>query len=239
MAQYHKGSKHVSVAVFDVGQGIPASLTHGGRTFDSPSESLKLALGKGVTDGNGAGNGLWMMDMVVSATAGSFTLTSDGARYHVNHGTADDEPQPKTSKVTKVKEGTTLVDFQLQTDAPIDLAKALDGFDHTALWMEDRLEESLEDARMMVKEDSRGCASRYEGKAFANKVCNLLSNISGKCTLDFDGIEIVSASFIDELFSTLFAQYGFMEFLNRVRFANLSKNSIAVMNACFHNRYFG
>ena len=197
-----------------------------------------LALQEGITDGNGAGNGLWLMDKVVAATAGSFVLASDGARYSKKHYSANDEPKTALSTVSKIEEGTTLVDFQLQTNGPIDLAQILDGYSHVDLWVEDRLEEDLSDARMMVKEDSRGCASRYEGSAFANKVCNLLSSIPGRCILDFAGIDIVSASFIDELVSSLIAHCGFVGFLNRVRFANLSTASIAVMDACFRNRYF-
>ncbi|WP_165046358.1 ATP-binding protein [Adlercreutzia sp. ZJ138] len=238
MVQYHKGSHHVAVAVFDTGQGIPASLMRGGHKFESTTESLLLALRKGVTDGNGAGNGLWLMDRVVAATSGSFTLASDGIRYFTKHYTANGEPRSALSIVSKIKDGTTLVDLQLQTDSPIDLVETLDGYSHVDLWVEDRLESDFDNARMRVDKDSRGCASRYEGKAFANKVCNLLSNIPGQCILDFTNIDIVSASFIDELVSDLLVQYGFVGFLNRVRFVNLSAASIVVMDACFRNRYF-
>lgn len=238
MVQYHKGNRHAAVAVFDAGQGVPASLMHGGHRFASVAESLTLALQKGVTDGNGAGNGLWLMDEVVAATAGSFSLTSDGVRYSTKHYQANDEPKTTSSTVSKTKEGTTLVDFQLQADKPIDLAVTLGGHDHVDLWVENHLEESTDDVRMIVREDSRGTASRYEGRAFANKVCNLLSGVPGRCILDFTGIDIVSASFIDELVSALLEQYGFVDFLSRIRFANLSAASIAVMDACFRNRYF-
>lgn len=238
MVQYHKGSRHAAVTVFDAGQGIPASLSRGNHVFDSAADGLTLALQEGITDGNGAGNGLWLMDKVVAAAAGSFVLASDGARYSKKHYRANDEPKTAFSAVSKIKDGTTLVDFQLQTDDPIDLSELLDGYSHVDIWLEDRLEDSLDDARMMVKEDSRGCASRYEGKAFANKACNLLSNIPGRCVLDFAGIDIVSASFIDELVSSLIIYCGFVGFLNRVRFTNLSAASIAVMDTCFRNRYF-
>ena len=175
---------------------------------------------------------------MASATAGSFSLTSDGVRYSTKHYQANDEPKTTSSTVSKTKEGTTLVDFQLQADKPIDLAVTLGGHDHVDLWVENHLEESTDDVRMIVREDSRGTASRYEGRAFANKVCNLLSGVPGRCILDFTGIDIVSASFIDELVSALLEQYGFVDFLSRIRFANLSAASIAVMDACFRNRYF-
>lgn len=238
MVQYHKVSQHVVVTVFDAGQGIPASLERGNYEYESGGESLILALSKGVTDGHGAGNGLWIMDRIVAATAGSLVLTSDGARYSKRHYALDDEPKTTFSTVSKVKDGTTLVDFRLDTDIPIDLVEVLDGYSHVDLWAESHLEESLNDARMIVKEDSRGCASRYEGKAFANKACNLLSSVSGRCILDFTDIDIVSASFIDELVSNLLAYCGFVGFITRVKFVNLSAASVAIMDACFRNRYF-
>ena len=62
MAQVHRQSNKVAIAVYDDGIGIPNSLRSGGVAFADTKEAIQLALSKGVTDGNGAGNGLWLLD---------------------------------------------------------------------------------------------------------------------------------------------------------------------------------
>ncbi len=69
MAQYHKSEQRIAVAVFDLGQGIPSSLAKGGIRASSPSEALGVAIQRGVGDGAGAGNGLWMMERIVSPSS--------------------------------------------------------------------------------------------------------------------------------------------------------------------------
>lgn len=143
MVQHHAKNHQVAAAVFDTGQGIERSLAHGGYSFSSAEEALSFALQKGTTDGNSAGNGLWMMSSIVSASAGSFELTSNGTKYSLRHRSVNDTPEPKLSAVRKIKEGTTLVDFQLRTDNPIQLEKILDNYSPVNLWIEDHLDNQL------------------------------------------------------------------------------------------------
>ena len=78
MAQVHRQSNKVAIAVHDDGIGIPNSLRSGGVAFADTKEAIQLALSKGVTDGNGAGNGLWLLDSIVDAASGLsiFSLTA-------------------------------------------------------------------------------------------------------------------------------------------------------------------
>lgn len=237
MAQYHYREHKIAVAVFDAGQGIPASLRAGGVVFHTAHEALQKSLMQGVTDGNGAGNGLWMMDQIVLASKGSFDLTSDGVRYSVRHMDTGN-PKATSSKVNKIKEGTTLVDFQLKSDTDISLEDVL-GTSPTYLWYEDHIDESTDYLIVDVKRESRGVGSRYEAGAFANTVLNLISGADCRCVLDFSGIPIVSASFADQLVGDLIKAVGFVGFVSRIRFKHLSKSSVAVIDECFRNRFFG
>ena len=85
MAQVHRQSNKVAIAVYDDGIGIPDSLRSGGVAFADTKEAIQLALSKGVTDGNGAGNGLWLLDSIVDAASGSLDIQSDGIGYRKVH----------------------------------------------------------------------------------------------------------------------------------------------------------
>ena len=58
MAQVHKESGRIAIAVYDNGAGIPSPLRSAGYEFDGSEAAILLALQRGVTDNRGAGNGL-------------------------------------------------------------------------------------------------------------------------------------------------------------------------------------
>lgn len=245
MAQYHKSEQRIAVAVFDLGQGIPSSLAKGGIRASSPSEALSAAIQRGVGDGAGAGNGLWMMKQIVSCSSGSFELTSDGARYAVRHHQNSEAAVPAISAVTPFKSGTTLVDFQLHTSRPLDIQTALNA-DPVNLWVDNHLidlqipsNQSNEALLISVAQESRGCASRYEAKAFANIAGNLMESAPGICILNFNGISMVSASFADELLVRLIDRFGIITVIQRLNFQGLTPTNAAMFDHCFQGRLFG
>lgn len=245
MAQYHKSEQRIAVAVFDLGQGIPSSLAKGGIRASSPSEALGVAIQRGVGDGAGAGNGLWMMERIVSRSSGSFELTSDGARYAVRHRQDSEVAAPAVSSVTPFKSGTTLVDFQLHTSRPLDIQAALDT-DPINLWIDNHLvdlptssNQPNEALLVSVAKESRGCASRYEAKAFANMAGNLMESTPDVCILDFNGISMVSASYADELLMRLIDRFGIITVIQRLSFKGLSPTNAAMFDRCFRGRLFG
>ena len=241
MVQYHRTNQRIAVAVFDLGQGIPSSLASGKVAFNSKESALEAAVRKGVGDGTGGGNGLWMMERIVSSSHGSFELTSDGARFACRHHSDCEKPKASVSSVSQIKDGTTLVDFQLHTDRPLDLVLAL-GAEHANLWLEDHSVDATHIGRVAeallvsVSDESRGCASRYEAQFFATMVGNLMEEAPGLCVLDFGGVETVSASFADELLVRLIRRFGIVSVIQRIAFRNLSSINAAIFNQCFEGR---
>ena len=77
MAQVHKESGCIAIAVYDNGAGIPSSLRSAGYEFDGSEAAILLALQRGVTDNRGAGNGLWGLNETVRAGRGSLEITTD------------------------------------------------------------------------------------------------------------------------------------------------------------------
>lgn len=241
MVQYHKSNQRIAVAVFDLGQGIPSSLASGKVTFDNKGKALEAAIQKGVGDGTGGGNGLWMMERIVNSSHGSFELTSDGARFACRHHSDSDNPKASTSSVNQIKDGTTLVDFQLHTDRPLDLVSIL-GAEHTNLWLDNHCVDmayfghNAEVFQISVSSESRGCASRFEAQSFATLVGNLMEEAPNPCILDFGGVETVSASFADELLVRLIQRFGIISVIQRISFQNLSPINATIFDRCFDGR---
>ena len=236
MVQHHKNTGRIVAAVFDAGQGIVASLREGGMPIHSEEEGLQKAMMRGITSGNGAGNGLWMMERIVLASSGSFDLVSDGARHSLRNSIPS-RPRSTSSNAGKFKDGTTLVDFQISCEDDILLDEALESR-KTDLWLEDHYAGNNQDVIVTVRDEARGCGSRLEGKYFSNVVLNLCGATSGKCILDFTSISIVSASFADQLISDLVDELTFLGFMNRIVFEGLSPACAIVINECFRTRYY-
>lgn len=122
MAQVHRQSNKVAIAVHDDGIGIPNSLRSGGVAFADTKEAIQLALSKGVTDGNGAGNGLWLLDSIVDAASGSLDIQSDGIGYRKVHKHKGSDATVAFRNVNTPAGGSTLVDFQISTNSSISMS---------------------------------------------------------------------------------------------------------------------
>lgn len=236
MGQYHKHNHRIAVAVFDSGRGIRSSLESGRGMAIGSRDALTLALQRGVTSGQGAGNGLWLMSRIVEAANGSFELTSDNVMYSVRHDADTPVPIANFSSVKKLKTSTTLVDFQIDTDLNIDLEKTLAGHKPADLWIEDRLLDDLENVKIMASFESRGFGSRYEAKAFCNIVLNAMNNIDGKCIIDFSNVSVISASFADELITRLIYELGIVGYTNRISLVNLTGLCRTMFDDCIKHR---
>lgn len=236
MAQYHWSNNRIAVTVFDYGQGIRTSLGKARKGLNL-QESLKTALERGVTGGNGAGNGLWMMSRIIEDSAGQFSIASDNARYSLTHPDHSSTPYTYFSAFAPIKEGTTLVDFQLNTNQGIEFAKVLDGYEPIDLWYESHLNEKLDEIIFCVAKEAKGTRSRRSAAAFANLVLNTIKGKPEKCVIDFDQAPNMSASFADELILAFVETLGFTGFFNRVDLLNLSPFNQAIVDSCMNGRF--
>lgn len=236
MVQYHRSSKRIAVAVFDYGQGIPSSLRRAKRGL-TLQESLSMALQRGVTGGNGAGNGLWMMSEIVSASVGQFSIASDHSRYSIIHHDREKAPYTRFSSYSPIKQGTTLIDFQLSSNREIDFNDALDGYEPTDLWYENHLDDDLDCITFRVSDESKGARSRRSAKAFSNLVLNTIKGKPEKCVIDFTGAPNMSASYADELLLSFVEKMGFTSFISRIELAHLSQFNRAIVDSCMKVRF--
>ena len=240
MAQVHHKQHRIAISVYDTGRGILASLKEGGLAPANAHDAISMALKRGVTDGRGAGKGLWMLNEIVRLNSGSFDIVSSGARYSLRHNEKATDPAIVNSDVRAIHDGTTLVDFQLNTDRETNIEVAIPGYDFTDLWTESHEDPSNPNGlRLNVKCESPGLGTRLDARKFANVVYNAASSSGGKIVLNFNGIGIVSLSFADELISQLFKMFGFTMLLNRIEFDGLEPACRKVLDEAAQSRFEG
>lgn len=227
MAQVHYKTNKIAISVFDNGIGIQGSLSRGGRMADTVEEAINMAFERGVTDGKGAGNGLWLLREVVKQGLGSISVVTSGISLDIIHDEGvEDIPHPRKFSSTS---GMTLVDFQLFPSSAIDLNEIMGGASPVDLWTENHeVDDDGKTIKLNVKTEAHGLGSRFDAKLFRTVVENVLADQDITALLDFNDIEIVSMSFADELINKLKERIGVDQFNRRVRFANLSSGCQSV-----------
>lgn len=172
----------------------------------SPEDAITMAIQKGVTSGNGRGNGLWILERIVAENEGSLEITSSGARFSLIAADKDGLRSTAFSKASTEVPGTTLVDFQLDVHTPTSIAAALD-YEPVNLWLESHEDDTNEtDAVIRLAEESKGFGTRISARQMRVMVHNLSREFSGRIVLDFRGVELISTSYADELVSKLLEQ---------------------------------
>lgn len=230
MAQVHKESGRIAIAVYDNGAGIPSPLRSAGYEFDGSEAAILLALQRGVTDNRGAGNGLWVLNETVRAGRGSLEITADGVQYSLGICGGGEATFSLRSKIPGG--GTTLVDFQLKATDSISLEDIVGESGIVDLWAEAHEDAADErDMRLFVKKESAGLGSRFDAERFLMLVENCLVEADGKVIIDFEGVESISLSFADELIRKLVSKYGLIGFMQRFRMENLSRECAVAINA--------
>lgn len=229
MAQVHYKTNKIAISVFDNGIGIQESLSRGGRMTDTVEEAINMAFERGVTDGKGAGNGLWLLREVVKQGLGSISVVTSGTSLDVIHKEGvEDIPHLRQFNSPS---GTTLVDFQLFPSSAINLNVIMGGASPVDLWTENHeVDDFGKTIKLNVKTEAHGLGSRSDAKLFRTVVENVLADQDITVLLDFNDVEIVSMSFADELINKLKERIGVDQFNRRVRIANLSSGCQAVFN---------
>lgn len=234
MAQVHPSGSRIAIAVYDNGIGMMNSLKIGGVAVSGPEDAIISGLQKGITDGKGKGNGLWLLNEIVKEGEGSLEITSSGVRYSLWHQRFPNEqgfPKGSFSKVSSAINRATLVDFQICTDKAISINRIMGECGFTDLWKENHEDPENEiDHRLSVLRDSAGLGTRHDAGGLRTLAINTMNDTEGAVILDFSGIEIVSFSFADEAIGKLRDAVGAETFRNRFRLAGLNDNCRTIIN---------
>lgn len=229
MAQLHKQSKTFCFCVFDYGLGIYNSLRNSKHAPTTPLQAITLAMSERITrDENiGQGNGLWGLSNIIKEANGRLLISSGGARYLFNNG---DEQQVETGDFNLGRQhGTTIVDFQLNYSTPIDVARALNGYEPTDFWAEQHENENGQ-IEIDVASQANGTGTRRSAERLKNIVVNFLKGGHSPIILDFQNVRIISSSFADELIGKLIGTLGFSKFMQHIVISNVNDFNEAVIN---------
>lgn len=235
MAQLHKSVKQLSVCIFDTGIGIYNSLKTSKHHPETPLDAITLALQEKVTrDENiGQGNGLWGFSELISHAKGRFEVSSAGAVYR------NDNEMVKTTcsgYLNLGREwGTTLIDFQLNYSNEINVGKALNGYQPLDLWLED-MEAANGDIIISVANQSSGTGTRKSAEKLRTMIMNIVLAEKKRVVLDFDGVNLLSSSFSDELIGKIISKYGFVFFINHFNIKNLTGFNASILNRSVQQR---
>ena len=234
MGQVHKEKKRVSLCVFDMGIGIYGSLKQSKHCPRTPLDGLTMALQEKITrDENvGQGNGMWGLKRIIDENGGNLTIESNSAMFRCMGENVE------TKGVRRYKAGdfanATLVDFQLDISNSVDIAQALNGHEPLDFWLEGHeIEDSL---YFSLQKDSVGTGTRIAAQKLKNQIFNSLKEGSRKVILDFEGVNVVSSSFADELIGKIIAERGFLYFMYNFELKNVSPFNMSVINRSVEQR---
>ena len=235
MAQIQKQAKIFSFCVYDCGIGIYNSLKDTKYHPEKPIDAITLALQERITrdESIGQGNGLWGLSNIVKDSNGNMEISSGGAKYCYNGG-----------KIKTIKEGgfvlsrgygTSFIDVQINYDKEINIFNSLGGYEPLDLWLEN-LEDENDNYVLKVAELSSGTGTRQAAQKLKNIALNI-SNIEKKIVIfDFNGINLISSSFADELIGKLINEKGLYYFMSAFKITHLSAENIAVLNRSVEQR---
>ena len=229
MAQQNKQNKTFSFCVFDAGIGIFNSLHDSKHAPETPLAAILMSMKERITRNEkvGQGNGLWGLSQIIKETKGKLLISSGGARYEYVNGA---ENAVKNGDFNLGKEhGTTMIDFQLNYSSPIDVTRALDGFDPLDLWLENR-ENEKGDIVLDVAKESNGTGTRKSAERMRNIVINCFKQNYDVVNLDFKNVTMLSSSFADELVGKLMAKFGISKFMEHIVLSNLNSFNSAIVN---------
>ena len=120
--------------------------------------------------------------------------------------------------------GATSVVFILKLQNTIDIQSAfssIGGYDGFDIRIDNMITD--DDAYLYdAFENSTGTATRESGELLRNDVINVIRRTNGKIILDFQGVQTVSSSFVDEFIAKLVIRLGFLKFNHFVKLINMN-----------------
>lgn len=225
-------SAHViDIGIVDMGRGIRASLGDVLEPWDSHGTAIDRALQRGVTRDLdvGQGNGLAGALEITTRNQGRFDLWSGDAVFHLRRG------EDRRFSVLPSEVPGTGASFCLDPRHPVDLADTFIGAPGFT-FMEAEALRIGEAGGLVVRAEVSNTGTRTTARRLRHKVMNLVPDAEGAFTLDFEGIERASSSFLDELLGRMAVALGPDTFKQKVRLVNLNERLVNMANVVVQQR---
>jgi hypothetical protein len=208
--------KSIDFVVADCGIGIPTSLRTSYPQLASDGDALNLAIERGVTRDKtvGQGNGLAGSVRIAEAMGGWLTIVSESAMLRIF-----DNNKRKLLGLNRFP--GTFVEFTIPTTATVDLTDALWGHTPSSTFEFSHVNRS--GILFMLANEDSAFGNRASGADLAIRLRNIMNeNPNELVIIDFAGIDLTSASFLDEFLGKLMKRFGIASFHRRVQLINMA-----------------
>lgn len=225
MGQLHKSTKNVVFTIYDAGIGIYNSLKKSIHAPRTNADALTLCIQAGVTRDKkiGQGNGMNGLLSLVKEGNGRLIIISGRDSYACVYG-KDNIRRDQYIYPSNQKHSTT-IDFQLDYSTDISIKKVLTFQGHTFEFVDlyaEGLENEYGELVYKISEMAEGTGTREAANRLKNEMINLMRGNTKTVVVDFEGINVVTSSFIDELMAKLIIELGIFQFNKRIRLQNMS-----------------
>lgn len=225
MGQLHKTTKNVAFTIYDAGVGIYNSLKHSIHAPRTNADALTMCIQAGVTRDKkiGQGNGMNGLLSLVKEGNGRLVITSGRDSYICIEG--KDYVQKDKHIYPSNQRHSTTIDFQLDYSTDISIKKVLTFQGHTFEFVDlyaEELENEYGELVYKISEMAEGTGTREAANRLKNEMINLMRGNAKRIIIDFEGINVVTSSFIDELMAKLIIDLGIFQFNQRIRLQNMS-----------------
>jgi STAS-like domain of unknown function (DUF4325) len=211
----------VEFNVCDTGITIPRSLRSGRSDLLDDTSAMRAAINEGVTrdKGTNQGNGLFGTFRCCETSGGEFEIISGCISLRHSPGEMQVVRNTVPFQGTYVRAAISYTFDRLLEKALVFSGRAHDpGFDY----VERKYESGGDRINFVVKDEISDFGSRPAGKFARTKVENLMDKQRNPITFDFDGVNIISSSFADEVFGRLFLSLGPVRFGQLCQFDNIN-----------------
>jgi len=212
----YPNNQRVEFVVVDTGIGIRKSLSESIPNLESDLQAVELAVEKGSTRNRdiGQGNGLSGTLKIASNARGWMNLHSGRGQLRwmendLRQRTVSNHPG-------------TLVTVTLPTQNPIDVSEALWGHDPLPAFEIQYV--TGEGVLFIVRNEASNFGNRSTGEKLRLKLRNIAEiNSQEGVIIDFEGVDVMSASFADEFIAKLVRELGATSFFRRYQLRGLSR----------------
>lgn len=231
MMQLHTQSRRCVIAVSDTGIGVQKSFEDGGSHRPSDAyEALKLAVSERVTSkSKNMGNGLFGLIRVVGINGGEMSIRSGSGHLEYSDRVLRGGNELGTPVIDAALHQGTTVDWQLNMGRALSLGEALRSGRPAPARLE-AFEDEWSQVVLSVRDFEMAIGSRTGAQAVRNRLVNAIEDADGVVILDFEGINVVSSSFADEVLGKLVLARGRKYFDDHVRLANANPTVLGIID---------
>lgn len=196
----------------------------------SDADLLAMAMQRGMTrdESIGQGNGLAGCLRITEAVSGGMSIVSRNSWYRRNY-----EGTNTFRSITNFP--GSIVSMTLRTDQSIDLTDALWGYSPPSAFEISHVTQS--GIMFILANEMTSYRNRASGGELAIKLKNMMTeNPNERVIIDFSGIDVTSASFLDEFLAKLASRVGVATFFMKVSVINTNDFVEQTLNEVFSQR---